>query len=335
MPASDPKFTVIVVNYNGGARVKRCMDALAAQTFRNFEVIMVDNASADGSGNTPVPDDRFQWLLEDNNLGFATANNLASREARGEWLLMINPDAYAEPECFAALYSATLRHPDCVVFGCTQLDDKTPEILDGAGDCYFFAGFPWRGGKDWPVDILPDEGYVWGPCGAATLIRRDKFEALGGYDDDYFCYCEDVDLNFRLHLRGHNAIQVSEAFVRHEGSGITGARSYFPVFHGTRNCLWTFVKDMPGVLFWLLLPFHLGITFLLLCNPTYFKPRWDGLMSALKGMPKVWEKRQQVQRTRVVSIWEVAKAFTWNPMTFFWRKPDVRPIPRKRIAKKA
>lgn len=320
------KFSVIVVNYNGGPRIKRCMEALAGQTFRDFEVIMVDNGSPDNSGDTPVPDERFRWIMAGKNLGFATGNNIAAREAKGEWLLMINPDAYAEPECLAKLYSATIRHPDCVIFGCTQLDDKTPEILDGSGDCYFFAGFPWRGGKDWPVDILPDEGYVWGPCGAATLIRKDKFEALGGYDDDFFCYCEDVDLNFRLRLRGHYSIQVVEAMVRHEGSGISGARSYFPIFHGTRNCLWVFVKDMPGILFYLLLPFHLGITLLLLCNPAYFKPRWDGLKAAVKGLPDVWKKRQMVQRTRVVPIWQVAQAFTWNPMTFFWRKTDVRPF---------
>lgn len=319
------KFSIIVVNYNGQGRIARCMSALAAQTFTDFEVLMVDNASPDGSGATPVPDGRFRWILSDKNLGFASGNNLAARQAVGDWIWLVNPDAYAEPECLMKLYAATLRHENCVLFGCTQLDDKVPEILDGSGDCYFFAGIPWRGGKGWRVDDLPDEGEVWGPCGAAYLIRRDVFLQHGGFDDDFFCYCEDVDLNFRLRLSGHYAIQVVEAFVRHEGSGITGARSRFPVFHGTRNCLWVFIKDMPDVLLWPLLPFHLAATLLLLlCDPACFAARWDGLVAGIKGLPSIWEKRKQVQAARKASAWQIATAFTWNPWTFLWRSTDVR-----------
>jgi GT2 family glycosyltransferase len=320
------KFSLIVVNYNAGARIKRCMEALAAQTHKDFEVIMVDNASSDGSGNTPVPDERFHWILSDKNLGFAAGNNLAAREAKGEWLFLVNPDAYAEEDCLAKLHAATLRHPNCVLFGCTQLDDKVPEILDGSGDAYFFAGLPWRGGKDWPIETLPDEGETFGPCGAAYLIRKDVFDSAGGFDEDFFCYCEEVDLNFRLRLQGYYAIQVVEAMVRHEGSGISGAHSYFSVFHGTRNCLWVFVKNMPSPLFWILLPFHIAITFLLLCNPRYFKPRWEGLNAALQKLPVMLQRRKMIQKNRKASLWQIAKALTWNPWTFFWRKTDIRPV---------
>ncbi|MBI3420276.1 MAG: glycosyltransferase family 2 protein [Proteobacteria bacterium] len=318
------KFSIITVNYNGAGRIGRCMAAVAAQNIGDFEMLIVDNASTDHSGQTPVPDARFRWLYPGKNLGFAAGNNLAAREARGEWLFLLNPDAYMQDECLATLVKAMQRHPDCVLFGCTQLDDAAPDLLDGAGDCYTFIGYPYRGGENWGIEVLPDEGEVWGPCGAAYLIRRDVFEAMGGFDEDFFCYCEDVDLNFRLRLQGYHAIQVSEAFVRHEGSGITGRRSYFSLFHGTRNRLWTFIKNMPPALFWPLLPLHAALLCLLLMNPKYFHPRWDGLKAALKGLPAIWRKRQEVQKTRKIPLWKLMRAFTWSPRKLLWRMADVR-----------
>lgn len=322
------KFSVIVVNYNAGARIARCMAALAAQSFRDFEVLLVDNASSDGSQKTPVPDERFRWILSDKNLGFAAGNNAAARSARGEWILLINPDAYAEEDCFARLHSATIRYPDDVLFGCTQINDKTPHILDGMGDCYFFLGFPWRGGEGWPTEELPDEGEVFGPCGAAYMVRRDVFLAHGGFDEDFFCYCEDVDLNFRLRLSGHRAIQVVEAMVRHEGGAITGVRSPFQMYYGTRNRLWCFIKNMPDIIFWPLLPFHLCITYLLLVNPTHFKARLAGLFAAFKGFFIVLKKREAIQRNRKASTLQILKSFSWNPWSYFWRKAEVRVLPK-------
>ncbi len=318
------KFSIICVNYNGGARIQRCMAALAGQTNADFEVFMVDNGSSDGSDNTPVPDARFKWIKAGKNLGFAAGNNLAAREAKGDWIFLINPDAYAEPECLQTFLEAMRRHPDCVLFGCTQLNDRVPELLDGAGDCYLAIGIPWRGGEGWGVENLPDEGTVFGPCGAAYLVRRDVFLEHGGFDEDFFCYCEDVDLNFRLRLAGHYAVQVAEAFVRHEGSALTGIKSHFSLYHGTRNRLWVFVKNMPCVLFYPLLPFHIALTVLSLANPKYFKSRWEGLRDGVKALPAVWNKRMQIQKARKATPWQIAKALSWNPLDFVWRKADVR-----------
>lgn len=323
------RFSIIIVNYNAGRRIKRCMAALAAQTFNDFEVLVVDNGSTDHSEKTPVPDARFRWILAKKNLGFAAGNNLAVREAKGEWIFLINPDAYAEPECLATLYAATLRHPSCMLFGCTQLDDKVPDILDGTGDCYLFAGFPWRGGKDWALDTLPDEGEVFGPCGAAYIVRRDVFLHAGGFDEDFFCYCEDVDLNFRLRLLGHHAVQVSEAFVRHEGSAISGFKSHFYVYHSTRNRIWTFVKNMPLAFLIPFIPLHLALNLLLLFSLKTFMARLDGLAAALEDLPKIWKKRAAIQASRTASLYALARIFAWNPFTFLWQKPVVRKINAK------
>lgn len=320
------KFSVLIINYNGGGRIKRCLEALAAQTCRDFEVLVLDNASKDGSEKATLPDDRFRWIISDKNLGFAGGNNRAAGDARGEWLFLLNPDAYAEPECLATLRAATLRHERDVLFGCTQLDDAVPEILDGVGDCYFAAGFPWRGGKGWPLESLPDEGEIFGPCGAALLIRRDVFETAGGFDEDFFCYCEDVDLAFRLRLMGHRALQISEAFVRHEGSGITASQSGFYHFHSTRNRLWTFLKNMPLPLLVALLPAHILLNLLLLLDAKNFSARWKGLNAGLKGLPRILAKRRATQKNRTESLFAIACALSWNPMRWLWRQADGRPV---------
>ncbi len=325
------KISVIIVNFNAGQRLGRCLKALAAQDFDDFEALVVDNASTDGSPQTPLPDPRFRWLKPGENLGFAGGNNLAARAAQGDWLFLLNPDAYAEPECLSTLMAATRRHPDCPLFGCTQLDDAVPEILDGAGDCYFFTGLPFRGGKGWTIEALPDEGEVFGICGAALLTRRELFLRVGGFDEDFFCYCEDTDLAFRLRLQGYRAIQVAEAFVRHEGSGITGRRSAFALFHGTRNLVWTFVKNMPGPLFWPILPLHLAMLFfLILLSPAAAASRFRGFMAALESLSRVWEKRQKIQPARTASVPAIARALTWSPRKLLWRMVDVRSLTKSR-----
>jgi GT2 family glycosyltransferase len=132
---------------------------------------------------------------------------------------------------------------------------------------------------------------------------------VGGFDEDYFCYVEDVDLGFRLRLTGHKAMYVPDAVVYHVGSGTTGGQhSDFAVYHGHRNVVWTFVKNMPGVLFWLMLPLHVLMN---LVSILWFALQGRGGVilrakrDALLGLPTMWRKRQCIQKTRVASIGEI------------------------------
>lgn len=319
-------ISVLIINYNSGDRLKRCLEHLAAQTLADFEAIVVDNASTDGSEKTLLPDARFQLIMAGKNLGFAPGNNLAAQSAKGSWLALLNPDAYAKPDWLASLMDATKRHSDCALFGSTQINYKNPSILDGCGDCYNFAGFPWRGGIGHPLSHLPSEGSVFAPCAAASLYRADLFHQLGGFDERYFCYCEDVDLAFRARLIGHYTIQVEKAVVYHEGSAITGVSSPFSVFHGTRNRIWTYLKNMPVLLLWAFLPLHvLGNLLLMLHRPT-FPARWKGTIAAFKGMPDILKSRREVQSTRSVSAIQFAKSLSWSLPKMMKRAGDVRPL---------
>lgn len=328
---NDPLVTVVIVNYNGGDFLRQCLAALEAQTFRDFETILVDNDSHDDS-ITRLADglDGVRLIRAGANLGFAAANNLAAGHARGRWIATLNPDAFADPTWLKELVEATERHGRAVMFGSTQIDFTHRDRLDGTGDVFHAIGLMWRGHHGRPIDgRLPPEGLVFSPCAAAALYRRDVFLEAGGFDERFFCYCEDVDLGFRLHLLGHIGIQVPTARVLHVGSGIVGRKSPFAVYHGTRNLTWTFVKNMPPSLFWPMLPFHLAIQVARLLGALrwgVFRAALTGLVHSVLGIAPIIATRRSVQRSRRASVREIARALCWSPITLLTRGSHVRPL---------
>lgn len=306
--------TVIIVNWNSGELLAECLRRLGAQTVQPERVLVVDNASTDGSitgagklaGNVTV-------LRMNANLGFAAGNNRALAECETELVALLNPDAFPEPDWIERLLAAARAHPEIAAFGSRQLCQGDPEVLDGIGDIYHMSGLAWRGGhgmRQQARDLVARE--IFSPCAAAALYRRQVLEDSGGFDEDFFCYQEDVDLGFRLRLAGHKAMYVPDAVVHHVGSASTGGQwSDFAVYHGFRNPVWVFVKNMPGALFWLLLPLHaaLNLASILLFSmrgqgSVILKAKWDALL----GIPRMWRKRRAIQANRIASIGGIWKA---------------------------
>lgn len=228
------------------------------------------------------------------NLGFAAANNRAAEGAETPWLATLNPDVFAEPGWLAALMAATERHPGVSMFGSTQVDANHPDRLDGTGDAFFAAGFPWRGNHGRPISEVPPEGETFGPCAAAALFRTRDFPGDGGFDERFFCYCENVDLAFQLRLSGGRCIQVRDAVVRHVSSGLSGARSDFALYHSARNRIWTMIKDMPWPLLMPMIPAHVAVT--LFISPTAL--RRGGLAPVWCGIPRSRCSRLQTACSR-------------------------------------
>lgn len=306
------RTTVIIVNWNGERFIERCLAALLAQTILPHEIILVDNASTDRSLEIVRRFPSVRLLSLDQNTGFARGNNLAISEASAEsdWIALLNPDAFADPRWLEELIAAARRNPAFDVFGSKLVDAADPALQDGVGDIYHVSGLVWRAGHGMYVSAdAGDDCEIFSPCAAAALYRRSTLREAGGFDEDYFCYSEDVDLGFRMRLAGHRCLYVPRSVVHHVGSGTTGSRhSDFALYHGHRNLVWTFVKDMPGMLFWLLLPLHLLLN---LVTIVWFALRGHGAVilrakrDALIGLPKMWRKRRKVQAERAVSAREV------------------------------
>lgn len=325
---APPTVTVCVVAYQSGHYLQACLDALARQSFVDFEAVVIDNASTDGSIEAlALPDARFRIERMGKNLGFAAANNVAALASRAPWFATLNPDTRAEPGWLQALVAATARWPEAASFGSTQVSLDNPGELDGVGDVWHAAGMAWRARLGRPVAETPPEGESFGPCAAAALYRRDVFVALGGFYERFFCYCEDVDLAYRLRLAGWTSVQVADAVVRHAGSAISGRTSEFTLFHGHRNRVWTFVKNTPAAWLWALIPYHLAYdalvtytSFRLGRGPAVLKAHW----AALIGIGPVLADRRAVQRSRKVSLGKLARAMAWEP-----RSPHRRDVVRR------
>jgi GT2 family glycosyltransferase len=321
--------SVIVVCFNSEATLAQCLAALKAQTVQGFQTLLADNASADGAPQTAARIDSGLTLIENGaNLGFAAGNNRAAERARGRWLVLLNPDAYAEPDFLAQLLAAAAARPGARCFTARQKMAQEPHRLDGLGDAMAGIGFPFRGGYG-AADPGPlPLSEVFSPCGAAMMIDRDLFLSLGGFDERFFCYCEDVDLGYRLRLIGEPVVLAAEAVVLHEGSVSTGGRrSDFSVYHGVRNRVWTFVKNTPPLLLWLTAPLHIAATLALWARATargHADAVEQGLAAALNGLPRMWESRRRVQSARKATSIDIARMMTWKPVDILKRRGKLR-----------
>jgi len=326
-----PKITVCVIAYNSGPTLRTCLQHLAAQTFADFEALVIDNASPDPGDRAIAAEFPFVRLVENTeNLGFAGAGNQGARLARGDWYVLLNPDAYARPDWLETLVNAAARHPAVRSFTSRQVMAEDPALLDGLGDIMSIYGIPYRGGylSPDPGDTL--EGEVFSPCGAAMMIDRALFLELGGFDEFFFCYSEDVDLGYRLQLAGEPTLLVPAAVIEHVGSASSGGRkSEFAVFHGTRNRFYVVYKDTPWPLLPLVVPLHLASVAYISSrrdNHAHAPLVWKAFKESLKGLPTILKSRRQVQARRRASSLDIARAMTWNPRDLFHRRPVIRPL---------
>lgn len=304
---------IVIVNYNSGPWLARCVQSLQQQTFGDFEVVIVDNLSTDNSATIDMPDARFSLRRMPKNLGFAAGCNTGAAGCAAPWLIMLNPDTMAEADWLAALQIATERNPGVAMFGSTQLVMDNPAIFDGCGDALSFFGIPWRMGYGQPFVPLKNRA-VFAPCAAAALYSRAAFETAGGFDEDFFCYIEDVDLGFRLRLAGNRCLQVADARVKHAGSWSTGRQSEFTLFHSYRNRIWMMFQNLPALLFVPLFVLHLaGLAYLLVAKWRQpWVPRLRGAWAGLVGLPDRYSRRRAVQAQRRVSTGAVCRALSWR-----------------------
>jgi len=305
---------VIIVNWNSWDYLFPCLEAVYQQTLQDFDLIVVDNASSDQAPGSLLDEyPRLTFIQNGENLGFAAANNQAIRLAVDcEWIVLLNPDTLPRKTWLECLQKAATAYPDFSFFGSRLVMVDNPDKLDGTGDVYHMSGLSWRAGHGLDTSSVSDKSKeIFSPCAAAAMYRRQDLLSVGGFDEDFFCYNEDVDLGFRLRLAGHRSLSVPDSVVLHHGSATTSVRSDFAVYHGHRNLVWTWFKDMPMVLLWLFLPAHVlyGLACVILYamrgqGKVIVRAKWD----AIKGLPRIWGKRKSIHgcsRVSLPSLWKI------------------------------
>jgi GT2 family glycosyltransferase len=315
--------SVLIVAWNNGSHLPHCLEALGNQTFKDHEVIVVDNGSTDGSISSLEQDWPNLNLHVERlpvNLGFAAANNAGARLVRGQWLALLNADAFPEPDWLEHLLDATKEFPNAF-FASRQIQANAPTLLDGEGDVYNISGLVWRRNYGLPVKEKSEIEEIFSPCAAAALYPRQAFLDVGGFDVDYFSYQEDVDLGFRLRLKGLRCIFVPQAVVLHVGSASTGKHSDFAIYYGHRNLVWTYVKNMPALLLWAFLPLHLAANLLTMIKfflTGHGNAIWRAKLDAAKGIGRMTRKRKAIQQNRqvtVAAIYRVMNHGLFAPLT--------------------
>jgi len=315
--------TVAIVFYDGAEDLVECVRCLERQTLRPQRILVVDNSVA---GLTPTDvAEGIDILRSGANLGFAGGNNLALHETKTEFFATLNADAFPEPEWLEEMVGAARRHPEAAAFGGLQRVDEQPQLADGIGDHYHFSGLAWRGGYLCEVadlDLTPRR--IFSPCGAAAFFRTADLKAIGGFDEDFFCYCEDLDAGFRLWLAGRECRFVPEAVVRHRGAGSTGdSHSDFAVYHGHRNLVWVYFKNMPGIFLWLFLPVHLLLN-LQMVHAVSLRGQGGVIrqakQDALSSIPRIWDKRLAIQSRRKASLLQIWRVLDKSLPPEPWRR---------------
>lgn len=303
------QVTIVIVNWNSGELLRRCLTHLSAQTRKPDRLIIIDNASTDGSIEE-IEEFNAELIRLKQNVGFAAANNMALESICTEYVVLLNPDAFPAPIWLEQLSQAAENRQNYSAFGSRQLDERFPKMLDGVGDKYHFSGLPRRfryGKMQTESDLVENE--IFSACAAAVLYRTKELKEIGGFDEQFFCYVEDIDLGFRLRLSGYKALYVPGAVVRHVGSASTGGQhSDFAVYHGHRNIVWTFVKNMPGFLFWFFLPLHIAMNVISIVHfsmkgqlKVIVKAKWHAVLK----LPRAFKLRKEIQRGRSASISDI------------------------------
>jgi len=321
MVEQAPLVSIIIVNWNGCEHLPVCLESLAAQTFRDFEVILVDNGSSDGS--LALLRKHFPWvrlIALPENTGFATGNNQGLAQARGDYLVTLNNDTKAEPNWLEILVAAADAHPRAGMVGCRICNFYNPDRIDSLGMGICKDGMT-RGrfrNQAWSKLRLGEVEEILFPSACAALYKRAMLAETGFFDDDFFAYAEDSDLGLRGRLAGWEAIMATGAVVYHKYSQTSGSLSPFKVYLVERNHYWVALKNLPPGQVALLPLFTVaryweqaravlaggGTAGEFLSGESrgaIVAALLKGILAALAGIPRMLDKRRRPRKKRVLS----------------------------------
>lgn len=320
----NPLVSIIIVNWDAKENLKECLDSLSKIDYPNYEVILIDNGSTDGS--VEFVQKNFPWIIiakSKTNLGFAGGNNLGFRKSRGKYILLLNNDTLVAKDFLSKLVGFMEERKDVGIVQPKILFHRPKTSLhhkiNSVGSFFLSNGFLYhlKYGKSDSSDNTPYE--ILSAYGACFLARHDLLDKIGLFDDDYFAYFEETDLSHRVWLSGLKVMIYPSAAICHKGAK-TSERlpSSFILYHSFKNRLQTYLKNLSVAnLFKIFIP-HLLICeissflYLLVGRPGYTFAIQKAIFWNLFNLKKILKKRENVQQFRKVKDNEFIPKLTRN-----------------------
>jgi GT2 family glycosyltransferase len=302
--------SVVVPNWNGLKFVGMCLDSLAKTTMEAFEVIVIDNGSVDGSRE--LVEEKYPWVRLVKlpaNMGFAIACNEGIKASRGEYICLLNNDIEVEPDWLDKLVEGMERHPECGMGTSKMMFLHDRESFYNTGDLFHaWSAGGGRGQGEKDVGQFDKEEYVFGACAGAGIYRKSLFEVAGVFDEDFFIFAEDVDLNMRCQLLGLRCVYLPEAKVYHIGTATVGLYSDRYAYLCKRNDIFVLIKNYSLRMYF---KYFVSILRHQFRDITYFTYRGQGWIlfkskiDAFKMLIPMLYRRWKIQSTRTIPDTEI------------------------------
>jgi GT2 family glycosyltransferase len=310
--------SIIIVNWNGEQFLHDCFHSLKDQTFKDFEIIFVDNASVDKSveaaktlaSDLGLP---LNMVQLETNTGFAKGNNEGLKHSSGRYIALLNNDTVASERWLESLVEAMDNHSDVGICA-SKLVVAGTDIIDSAGDGFYTDLRAFKRGEGEPVSSYSIQEYIFGACAGAALYRKTMIDEIGLFDEDYFLILEDIDLSFRAQLAGWKCLFVPNAVVQHKVNASLKKLGQLSHAHEMRNEKATIMKNVPSRLLLKYLPFYLleEVVFSFYYNikdgrlKTYLRGNYE----FFRNLPSYMKKRRQVIKLRKVTAGYIDSTLT-------------------------
>ena len=243
------KVTIVIPNYNGKHFMEPCLSSLSKQTYKHFHILVVDNASSDGSieymeENYP----NIELIKLQKNYGFSKAVNVGIQHSKTPYVILLNNDTTVDIHYVEEMVKAIEKSPKIFSVSSKMIQMYHPELIDSAGDLYTLLGWGVCRGCGRPVTNYTKYDEIFTACAGAAIYRRSIFDEIGYFDENHFAYLEDIDIGYRARIYGYYNMYCPTALVYHVGSGTSGSKyNSFKVKLAARNNLYLNYKNMPAL----------------------------------------------------------------------------------------
>lgn len=241
------EVTIVIPNYNGKHFMEPCLASLDKQTFKDFKILIVDNASSDGS--IPYMQENYpeiEVIALEKNYGFSKAVNVGIRHSKTPYVILLNNDTTVDPHYVEEMVKAIKKSKRIFSVSSKMIQMYHPDLIDSAGDLYTLVGWGICRGAGRPVENYTEADEIFTACAGAAIYRRSAFEKIGYFDESHFAYLEDIDVGYRAKIYGYKNMYCPTALVYHVGSGTSGSKyNSFKVKLSARNNIYLNYKNMP------------------------------------------------------------------------------------------